>query len=212
MGLISDVLAFSEAVFINWRTGTAAVIFLLFSFPNAVLSERRKNWLEGWLPAGRRRVIASALAVAWIFVASFQAWEAEHTARVLAESNNGGNGRHLTADQRSRLISGLTLPLGQSIHIEFNSVPNCDECEVFAEELREFVGNIPGWKADGGVITFSGFEKDRGLYLSPNTSNTKLVNLMLPPFELASLPLQLFAPADYVKGLDGVVVVARRPK
>lgn len=62
--------------------------------------------------------------------------------------------RSLKPDQKRRME--LTLQLNPTEHYAFqvNSAPNCDECEQFAEEIREFISAIPGWSAGGGPLTF----------------------------------------------------------
>ena len=75
MGIFADVWRFVEEVALNWRTGIAIVVFLLFSFPNAVLSDNYKSSLEKWFPIENRRKVLVVVAVIYIVIACFLAWE-----------------------------------------------------------------------------------------------------------------------------------------
>ena len=209
---LSHIWEFLVAVVANWRTVIAGVIFFLFSFPNAVLSEQLKLALEQRVSSELRRKIAVAIATIYVLVACFLAWDDEHVARLSAEATGQDNGRHLTADQKARLAESLKLSPQENYWIEFNSVANCDECEDYAEELRGFVSSVPGWKATGDVITFAGFAQQRGLKISANTSSPEVGKKIVHAFELASISLVPTDPYQYQDGLNAIVVVARRPK
>jgi hypothetical protein len=62
--------------------------------------------------------------------------------------------RHLLPDQRQKIRDGLKLGSNERFAFQINSVQNCDECEQFAEELRDFFNSIPGWEAGGGSLFF----------------------------------------------------------
>jgi hypothetical protein len=92
----------------------------------------QSRWLGSWIKSLGVIALAAAVGVAWII------------------QPKGTPARHLTAEQQTRLAEVLRLGPGENYSIEFNSPPNCDECEEFAQELRDFVGGLPGWKAAGG--------------------------------------------------------------
>jgi hypothetical protein len=52
--------------------------------------------------------------------------------------------RHLEDEQKNRMRPELQLSANEAYSIEFNSVQNCDECEDYAQELRDFVGTFRG--------------------------------------------------------------------
>lgn len=119
-------------------------------------------------------------------------------------------GRHLTASQMRNLTASLK-PLASQTHaIEINSVPNCDECEVYAQQFREFFTNLPGWKAGGGVITFWDSSAPRNglqLVLSDKAPGT-LDDYLTKAFRAAGISL-IPRPPETLQGLDAIIVVAR---
>jgi hypothetical protein len=92
-------------------------------------------------------------------LSGYLAWEDEHKARLEAETHVQASppvGRHLSGDQKTRLRSALRLEEGEKKALQINSAPSCDECEQFAEELRDFFNTVPGWEGGGGPIIFAG--------------------------------------------------------
>ncbi len=124
--------------------------------------------------------------------------------------------RHLEEDQKIRLRAALRLPANLAYGLEFNSVPNCDECENYAQEFRDFVGSIPGWKAWGGVIIFGGDMGFRyGLKFYPTIdASPEYVKTINNAFSGASIPLASGSPGGRIQdlGAEGIIVVNRRPK
>lgn len=74
-------------------------------------------------------------------------------------------GRHLLPDQKQRIRVGLALGPDESFGFQINSMPSCDECEQFAEEIRDFFNTIPGWQAGGGPLIFPQDRPRRNLLL-----------------------------------------------
>ena len=64
--------------------------------------------------------------------------------------------RHLENLQKERLRANLKFGSGEHYEFQINSVPSCDECEQFAEELRDFFRSIPGVQTGGGALIFAG--------------------------------------------------------
>ncbi len=96
--------------------------------------------------------------------------------------------------------------------IEINSVPNCEECEDYAQELRELVGQIPGWKSGGSVLTFGGYPYRMGLKLFRNKkSSVQVTQKLAAAFASASIPMTEDPPEEYQEP-DAIIVVARRSK
>lgn len=71
-------------------------------------------------------------------------------------------GRHLRNEDRIQLITTLRSSNDVNQSVEINSASNCDECEEYAQELREAIGSIPGWRASGGTTIF-GSAATRGI-------------------------------------------------
>lgn len=62
--------------------------------------------------------------------------------------------RHLEVAQKERMRANLRLKQNERYEFQINTVPSCDECEQFAEELRTFFSSIPGLQASGGPLIF----------------------------------------------------------
>lgn len=123
------------------------------------------------------------------------------------------NGRHLTEDQKARIREALRLSPNENYYVDFNSVPACDECEDFAEELREFVAAIPGWKTGGGPIFFW----DNGPWLvglelacREDEKDSPAPTKLRKAFDSASLPLA----SRYFNMAKGttIILIGRQPK
>jgi hypothetical protein len=121
--------------------------------------------------------------------------------------------RHLTTYQSQRMKPELMLGPNENYSIEFNSVQNCDECEVYAQEFRDFVGNLTGWKAGGGTITFASASVPRtGLQLiTGDKASPRLSQKLFAAFGAANITLTP-GPSEPLQDLDAIIIVARRPK
>jgi hypothetical protein len=118
------------------------------------------------IPHNNRVRIEVILLFVSIFYAGFAAWDEEHTkwqqehdARLGVASNV----RHINNEDRIQLITTLRKAGGSDQSVEINSASNCDECEEYAQELREVISSIPGWKATGGTTIF-GTAATRGIW------------------------------------------------
>jgi hypothetical protein len=121
--------------------------------------------------------------------------------------------RHLSAYQQVLMEPHLrSLPAG-NYAIQINSLPNCDECEVYAQELRDFFGNVPTWKAGGGVINMWDYQKGQsGLRLIANTdSNPEIIKKIYAALNAAGIPTTQEPPEKLIS-LDAIIVVGRIPK
>jgi hypothetical protein len=148
------------------------------------------------------------------FYAGFAAWSEEHEARLKAEtiSGNPGGSWQLTAEQRAKLSSGLRLAAGEKYSIEINSVPSCETCEEFAQELRELIGNIPGWKAPGSTLVFSiPFRRGLKIVTRTNERNLPFVVRLVTAFEGAGIPLPSEEEDNLTVG-TAIIVVGRRAR
>ncbi|WP_026607950.1 hypothetical protein [Methylocapsa acidiphila] len=121
------------------------------------------------------------------FYSGFAVWSDEHEARIKSEEVfQRIPTRMLKPSQRSRMEPLLNLDLAQSYSLEVNSVPNCDECEQFAENIREFFNSIPGWKASGSVaFCCPPFPSGHGLYLltKEEEKHSELAEKLFQAFE-----------------------------
>jgi hypothetical protein len=117
--------------------------------------------------------------------------------------------RHLTDEQKERMRVALRLEPKESYALDVNSMPNCDECEVYAEELREFIGSIPGWRAGGGVIIFTmPHEYGLKLFTYADEENAPAPTKLRNAFNSAGLELISESNPQMSKG-QNIIVVAR---
>lgn len=73
--------------------------------------------------------------------------------------------RHLTQDQRARMTAALALSPTEQYTFQLKCIPDCEECMHFADELRDFINTVPGWKVGGGSLPFAGQGWRTGLSL-----------------------------------------------
>lgn len=209
---MADIGTFIEAVLWNWWT-------VLAGFMIAVEPVTRFLWrgYDAWaakrLSPSRRRKLARAAALGAFIIANYMAFHAAKEETRAARGVVTDTARHLTPDKKARLAAALQLGSDKNYSIEFNSVQNCDECEDYAQELRDFVGSIPGWKASGSVITFADpYAPRTGLQLVlGDKASPEVGKRLLAAFGAASIALTP-RPSEQLQGLDAIIVVARQPK
>jgi hypothetical protein len=80
--------------------------------------------------------------------------------------------RHLSTEQRAALVADLRAQGPGQYRFEFISASGCDECEEYAEELREAFTSVPGWTAGGGMAIF-GSAAVRGIKLLVHSTEEK---------------------------------------
>lgn len=118
-------------------------------------------------------------------------------------------GRVLADAQKERMRLSMKMAPDEHFYFSINSGPGCDECDVFADDLRQFVATIPGWKVDGGVMVFPDPSRHRGLWLTYRSSDARLpaVQKVLNAFQDAGMPLQseinedLRPPGSFILGV-----------
>jgi hypothetical protein len=146
-----------------------------------------------------RRTWLRWLGLAVLLVAVFQAWDVEYSARLNVDLLGGQ--RHLTEEQKTRLAAALKLPDNQTAYVDVNSATSCADCEEYAQELRDFIGSIPGWRADGGPA-FDTNANLRGLkiYTRVDTPKPEIATLLGKALDSASMHFEWEAnpggPAD----------------
>jgi hypothetical protein len=166
------------------------------------------------IPTLLRRRIEFGLLVAAIFYAGFSAWSDEHEARVKAEQGAiyRSTDRHLTSEERVRLVTGLRAAGGIDQGIEINSASNCDECEEYAQELRDAINSVSGWKATGGTTIF-GSAAIRGVRFNVGSleSRAEPIVKLAKAFEGAKLAFEWIENKDNMpQGYEYYVFVARQ--
>ena len=174
-----------------------------------------KEWLATHLsPQGRRR-IEIVLMLAGVFIAGFLAWGDEHTARLSSEAKLGTSSasrRQISTEQRTRLTASLRLQPNESYTVEFNSVPNCEECEDYAQDFRDFISTLPGWKAGGSTLVFSmPYQTGLKLVLRSDEKGSAAAEKLRAGFADAKIALPEEVDQNLQPGMI-IVVVGRRPK
>jgi hypothetical protein len=116
--------------------------------------------------------------------------------------------RRLSDEQKKRLRKGMTVGVDEHYEIQINSAPSCEECELFAEEVRAYVNTIPGWAASGGPLIFPA-PKLRGLKLitRDDEKSSPIVQKIEKTFGDAGMPL-VRSSEDAPRGTI-IVLVAR---
>jgi hypothetical protein len=121
--------------------------------------------------------------------------------------------RLLSSDQKVRMRPLLHLEPDETYSVQVNSAPNCDECEQYAESIREFLLSVPGWKAGGSAIIFAEpFRRRRGiaLYTRDDEKNSKSVEKISSAFAAAGI-LLAHEIENYPPGLIIIVVYRASP-
>jgi len=120
--------------------------------------------------------------------------------------------RHLSDDKKISMAAKLQLDPNETYSVEFNSASNCDECEEFAEEIREFINKLNGWKATGGTTIF-GSARERGIKIVVRTIDDKLkaATLIHDAFENAGIPT-IWNYYEQQPGGTFTVLIARRER
>jgi hypothetical protein len=104
---ISSVLEFALAVLGNLRTAIAAVVFAMFSYPNAILPDKWRQEYDRQWPVENRRKWLLQFSIGYIFVSCFLAWNDQHTKVIkFAECSNPDH-RCLTDEQKRQLTTEL---------------------------------------------------------------------------------------------------------
>jgi hypothetical protein len=156
---VARVWEFSWAVVSNYwllLTGTVLVVEQVLEFLLPGIWRR----IEARYPKGRRRRFLLWCALAAFVVASFQAYDDVNLRLRQAQKNStAAQGRHLSSDERSRMAKYLRQnrtcggpDCTSSFEITIDSAPNCDECEVYAQEFRDFVKSASDWSVRGGPL------------------------------------------------------------
>jgi len=116
--------------------------------------------------------------------------------------------RNLTPDQRRRMDPILRLGPNENYDFQVNSAAGCDECEQFAENIRDFLNSIPGWKTEGGPLMFLQVTRRRGLSMLIRSSEKQVppVERLRKAFDSAGLRLNEEVVDDMPPGRFVIIV------
>jgi hypothetical protein len=129
-----------------------------------------------------------------------------------ASSSDASGIRTLHPDQKERMRPLLGLAASEHYSLQINSNPNCDECEQFAEDIRDFINTVPGWTAGGGPLNLFGSKYRYGVWIvsRPDEKDSAPVQKIDKAFRDAGIPLEPDT-EDFPKGTF-VIVIARQRK
>ena len=114
--------------------------------------------------------------------------------------------RHLQPDEKARMAIALILSPAERYAFQINCIPDCTECESFAEELRNFFNTIPGWTVSGSSLLSTDARWQRGLYLvTRNDEQIAPVEKVMAAFFTAGIALTL-ATDDFRRGTFVIIV------
>jgi hypothetical protein len=120
--------------------------------------------------------------------------------------------RRLTPQQKTRLSAALQLGPNDKLSLQINSIPNCEDCEDLAQDLRDSFSEIQGWSVSGGVLIFPYPPSLRtGVHLSVGADyNPVLSKRILSAFDSANIPITVTSPEKLAGGMFAVILVGKR--
>jgi hypothetical protein len=152
---MGDIGPFLGHVFLNFWTVIAGVMISIEPATRLVW-HGYDDFAAKWLSAARRKKLSRIGALVAFVIANYLAFHgvneelraAKQQLRVVPT-----RARHLNNEERVRLITRLRSAGGSDQSVEINST--CDECEEYAQELRDAISAVDGWKATGGSTIFA---------------------------------------------------------
>jgi hypothetical protein len=126
------------------------------------------------LPFGLKVVVALTSGVLWLgsYVVVVALLFQKPVSAPYENTSPVSQARHLSTEQRAALVADLRAQGPGQHRFEFISASGCDECEEYAEELREAFSSVPGWTAGGGMGIF-GSAAIRGIKLLVRSTEDK---------------------------------------
>jgi hypothetical protein len=120
--------------------------------------------------------------------------------------------RKLDQDQKTRMELALKLPPTEQYSFQLNSIISCEECELFAQDIRDFINGIPGWSVNGGPLLWPVDQYRRGIWLITKDDEQHAAPLekVRAAFASAGITLMPSSSADMRPGT--FVVVIGRPQ
>jgi hypothetical protein len=118
--------------------------------------------------------------------------------------------RQLTAKQEEKMRPILKSDQNEQYAFQINTIPSCEECELYAEDMRDFFNDVEGWKASGSPLIFSDPLWRTGVYVvvRRGEENSAAVQKIKAAFRAAEIKFYTFI-EDLPAGTF-VVVIARQ--
>jgi hypothetical protein len=221
---LAFVLAGAGFIFVSYGVAIGLIAGAIFLFACAQnfhnLARLKLAWplavaeqpLRGHWEVFRFATITALLLTAIVSSISSTAIYIFELRRDLATSEARQQVRHLREDQKERIRRGMALNPNEKYDLlQVNSLPSCDECERFGDEIRIFINTIPGWTAGGGPLMWAApQELHNGLWLMATDEDRKMIPVkkINNAFSDGGLPLQQRSDGVY-PGL--VVLFVGRP-
>jgi hypothetical protein len=117
--------------------------------------------------------------------------------------------RRLKPDQRSAFTKGLsTSPKGHFVYVY--SSPSCDECERYAQEIREAINNVPGWTG-GGAPDLFGTAAIKGIkiYTQSKAAAPEVTKVISGALAAAKISFDWVDDPSVIAANEGAIYVAR---
>jgi hypothetical protein len=85
----------------------------------------------------------------------------------------------------------LKLPPDEKYLFQINSTPSCEECELYAQDLRDFFNSIEGWNVSGSPLIFASpvWRTDILLITKMGEENMRPVTLVKNAFRAADIKI-----------------------
>ena len=157
------------------------------------IQDRQRSWVSTW-----RRVAVIVIAIG---VPTY-VWLNEVLPALATKS-----ARHLQPDEKARMAVALRLSPAERYAFQINCIPDCTECESFAEELRDFFNTAPGWTVSGSSLLSTDARWQRGLYLITRNDEQHIapVEKVMAAFSTVGIALTL-STDDFRQGTFVIVV------
>jgi len=190
-----------------------------------------RGWADRVISRAWRTRLAITLSVLAGFIACFLAFQDQfhetqtalskfnsvkveryEARRQLAASSNPNNiARKLDKDQKARMEMALKLSPTEQYTFQLNSIISCEECELFAQDIRDFINEIPGWAVNGGPLLWPMDQYRHGIWLTTRVDEQHIepVEKIRAAFASAGIALMPSSEDDMRSG--SFVIVIGRP-
>jgi hypothetical protein len=212
---MSDIGPFLGSVLFNFWTLVAGVMISIEPVTR-FLWRGYDEWAAKWLPAQRRRKLARIGALIAFAMANYLAFHEVREELRTAKQHlivAPASARHLNSEERVRFATALRAAGGTGQTVEINSASNCDECEEYAEELRETISSVNGWNASGGTTIF-GSAAIRGIrfHVRSLDNRAKTALKLASAFDAANIKFSWIEDMTLPQGYEYIILVARQSR
>jgi hypothetical protein len=213
--IFARMLEFFWALGTYWWTLVPSGVLMIVPILESHLLEDKQAIIDAWWPKKNRARHIRWVSAAAVLVAAFLAFDDVNTRNRALQRQLAfvpTPARHLKNEERVQLITSLRASGGANQSVEINSASNCDECEEYAQELREVIGSVPGWKVTGGTTIF-GNASIRGirLYVRSLANRAQAAMNLAAAFDAANIQFDWIEDESLQRvGYEYLILVARQ--